>query len=433
MAVDRAIADRDAIGIGLVHQLSRVLTTPGPPHERLQQQELGHRQRHRASVPGAASRSGSSVSAPTTSAASSSLRGPVVDGGARAQQHFDARHQLAHRERLAQVVVGANLEAEHAIELLFARRHEDDRQRLRARAQPAAQLQAVDAAAGRCRGSTRSGSARSKRLPRRRPSSNASVAIAFAAQRDAHRFADRLFVFDDRTSRPRGRSSPFDCIAQRRGQRLLRLPLFRHNVPPCFLGPPSQRIVAADITRGSRCVQRTIEGRTDADVGNGTVGRHGCSDARLDDSPDDGADAVVSERATRRDAAVAEVGGIWGGAQTIGGPVLTLPYRYTWIGEDGRPVGDRARLFPSEALEIEGTVEPELRRRGLFEVVVYKAHLNSRDVSRGRTSRESVRRRQQILWDEATLSLGVADPRGISRRVTVMWNGREEAFVPGVD
>ena len=59
------------------------------------------------------------------------------------QQHLDARHQLAHRERLAQVVVGADLEAEHAVELLLARRHEDDRQRLGPRAQPAAQFEAV--------------------------------------------------------------------------------------------------------------------------------------------------------------------------------------------------------------------------------------------------------------------------------------------------
>src|SRR5258705_11795529 len=45
---------------------------------------------------------------------------------------------------------------------------------------------------------------------------------------------------------------------------------------------------------------------------------------------------VVSERATRRDAAVAEGGGIWGGAQTIGGPGLALPDRSTRNGAAGR-------------------------------------------------------------------------------------------------
>src|SRR5258705_9542566 len=76
---------------------------------------------------------------------------------------------------------------------------------------------------------------------------------------------------------------------------------------------------------------------------------------------------VVSERATRRDAAVAEVGGIWGGAQTIRGPVLTLPYRYTWIAGDGRGKWAIPRAcFLPEAFEIEGTVQADLPRRGLL-------------------------------------------------------------------
>jgi hypothetical protein len=43
------------------------------------------------------------------------------------QQHFDAGHQLAHRERLAQIVVGADLQAENAVEFLLPRCDKDDR------------------------------------------------------------------------------------------------------------------------------------------------------------------------------------------------------------------------------------------------------------------------------------------------------------------
>jgi inner membrane protein len=144
-------------------------------------------------------------------------------------------------------------------------------------------------------------------------------------------------------------------------------------------------------------------------------------------------EGVVAERATRRDAAVTEVGGVWGAAQTLGGPILTVPYRYTWIDNAGKakPVVARAYFLP-ELLDIDGTVEPEIRRRSLFEVVVYKAHLK---IS-GRFARPNVDQIRpvpdQILWDDAALSLGVSDPRGISRRATVMWNGREQAFAPGV-
>ena len=73
-----------------------------------------------------------------------------------------------------------------------------------------------------------------------------------------------------------------------------------------------------------------------------------------------------------------------------------------------------------------------MRKRGLFKVVVYRAHLK---IS-GRFVRPDLStitsRPVEPLWNEATLNVGVADPRGIARRVSLNWNGREVAFVPGV-
>jgi hypothetical protein len=46
-----------------------------------------------------------------------------------APQHgADARHELGRRERLGDIIVGAGIEAAHAIALLAARRQHDDRQ-----------------------------------------------------------------------------------------------------------------------------------------------------------------------------------------------------------------------------------------------------------------------------------------------------------------
>ena len=87
--------------------------------------------------------------------------------------------------------------------------------------------------------------------------------------------------------------------------------------------------------------------------------------------------SVVSERAARRDAVVQEVSGTWGGPQTIGGPVLVVPYRSTFTNSDGKTqeVIARASFLP-EWLEVVGTLEPDERKRGgLFKVIVYRAHL----------------------------------------------------------
>ena len=142
---------------------------------------------------------------------------------------------------------------------------------------------------------------------------------------------------------------------------------------------------------------------------------------------------VVSERAGRRDEAVAEVGRGWGGAQTVGGPILALPYRYTWVDREGRSkAGNAHAYFLPAAVSIEGPVEPEVRRRGLFEVVVYRSRLRVA----GRFAPPSFAglhpQPDQIHWEEATLSFGVADPGGIARLVTATTNGNEEAFAPGI-
>ena len=144
--------------------------------------------------------------------------------------------------------------------------------------------------------------------------------------------------------------------------------------------------------------------------------------------------SVVSERASRRGTVVDEVSATWGGVQTVGGPVLMVPYRYPGTEADGRPRLYLAQaFFLPEALDIKGAMEPQLLERGLFEVVVYKAHLTIT----GRFARPDFTAIRpgpaEPLWDEATLSIGVADPRGIAKRTLLKWNGEDVALVPGVE
>ena len=143
--------------------------------------------------------------------------------------------------------------------------------------------------------------------------------------------------------------------------------------------------------------------------------------------------SVVSERAARRDAAAAEVGSIWGGAQIVGGPVLTVPYRTSYVDNQGqiRQITRHVFLLP-ETLNIKGTVHPSRRSRGLFPVVVYETRLEVRgrfgapDLSAIRPAPE------EILWDDASLSVGVSDPKGIARAATLHWGETRPPFVPGV-
>jgi inner membrane protein len=70
--------------------------------------------------------------------------------------------------------------------------------------------------------------------------------------------------------------------------------------------------------------------------------------------------------------------------------------------------------------------------RGLFKVVAYKAHLaiGGRFV---RPDFSGIRPAAQPLWEDATISIGIADPRGIAKRTMLKWNGGDVKLVPGVD
>jgi hypothetical protein len=61
------------------------------------------------------------------------------------EQGLDPAHQLAQAERLGEVVVGAEFEADHLVDLVVARGQDEDRHLGARRAEPAEDLEAVHA------------------------------------------------------------------------------------------------------------------------------------------------------------------------------------------------------------------------------------------------------------------------------------------------
>ena len=145
---------------------------------------------------------------------------------------------------------------------------------------------------------------------------------------------------------------------------------------------------------------------------------------------------LVSERQTRRLEAVTEVSAKWGNAQVVVGPALMVPYdlRIVERSSDGELISrieSRSAVFLPDRLVVRGTIDSDLRRRGIFSVPVYA--LDS--VLEGEFVRpdfsqlgiEPVR----VAWDRAHLSIGISDARAIQRETSVLWNGEEMRFLPG--
>ncbi len=148
---------------------------------------------------------------------------------------------------------------------------------------------------------------------------------------------------------------------------------------------------------------------------------------------------VIGEREATRDNAVREVTSSWGGNQSIVGPSITVPYLHHWT--EQRTTGSQVESFTRtetryatflpETLRITGTTASEVRYRGIFQVLLYTLSLEvsggfSRpDFSAWGTDAED------ILWEQAYLSLGVSDSKGITDQAVLNWNGDEFVFSPG--
>lgn len=144
---------------------------------------------------------------------------------------------------------------------------------------------------------------------------------------------------------------------------------------------------------------------------------------------------VVEERAARRGEVVGDILAGWGGAQSLTGPVLRVPFkvRSTVAGADGKPLqrvtADAAYFLPRD-LHIEGQLATEMRHRGIFEVPVYVARLHlSGQFDRPDFTPWGVNA-EDVGWKDAELVVGLAEPRTLQADAALNWGGQGLRFKP---
>ena len=146
------------------------------------------------------------------------------------------------------------------------------------------------------------------------------------------------------------------------------------------------------------------------------------------------ADLISERELTARDATI-EVSQKWSGAQTLLGPVLSIPKIETTIGKDGKTekTTNVIQILP-ETLSIRGEVKTQELKRGLYEIVVYNApiELTGSFVLPEELSNLSQEALNDIFFEDAMLNIGISDLRGISEQVNMDWGGQRIVFNPGI-
>jgi inner membrane protein len=149
---------------------------------------------------------------------------------------------------------------------------------------------------------------------------------------------------------------------------------------------------------------------------------------------------LVYDRQTQSDEATQSITAGWGAAQAVSGPVLVIPYRATTtetVVQNGQsvtrtnPVTKELTLAP-EAIALTTDLRPELRKRSIYQAVVYQAAFSGTarfalPVDLARTGVDLA----QMDLSRAELRFGVSDPRGLGANPRVQAGGQPLRLQPG--
>ncbi len=165
---------------------------------------------------------------------------------------------------------------------------------------------------------------------------------------------------------------------------------------------------------------------------------------------------LIGERANAYKSVVNELSYSWGGQQLLIGPVLSIPYtiRYTVTEEEPislaeqvelAKVGDKrtkrtvsrevaaektALLLPEE-LYVDGTLEPQERRRGIYSVRVYTADLALSGLFKKPDFKKLDSRTAEVHWKRASILVNLSDTKAFKGISPLSLSGRDYKFVPG--
>ena len=145
---------------------------------------------------------------------------------------------------------------------------------------------------------------------------------------------------------------------------------------------------------------------------------------------------LISERESLRDGARREVSAQWGQEQTLGGPVLTVPYTVTTrTGDAGAAtVQSETRyvhLFP-DRLDVTGTMAPEVRQRGIFKVVLYNSRLAVSGQFPPLDAAALGIPAGALRPAEAFVQIGISDMAGLRDAIPFRWGGTTREADPGI-
>lgn len=142
---------------------------------------------------------------------------------------------------------------------------------------------------------------------------------------------------------------------------------------------------------------------------------------------------IIEDRVATRSEALEDVTTTWGGAQSIVGPRLVVPYHIRSASPSEVEENTGFASFLPASLTIDADVTAQALTRGLFTVPVYQAQVSLQghfeDPDFGSLGIDE----KDVNWEGASLVIEVTDPKSVGSRSNMTWGEAPVDLLPGTE
>lgn len=133
---------------------------------------------------------------------------------------------------------------------------------------------------------------------------------------------------------------------------------------------------------------------------------------------------LIKEREQRQKEAIAEVSSKWASKQNIAGPVLILPFWQAGADSSTKNMTKHFAYFLPDLLNINSTISPEEKYRGIYKVMLYASRVNLKGKFNSVALEKLKIDPKNVIWNEAFIHINISDVKGLNDELKLQWNNQ---------
>ena len=149
---------------------------------------------------------------------------------------------------------------------------------------------------------------------------------------------------------------------------------------------------------------------------------------------------LIRERKSRDQSVSNEIASKWGNKQIVSGPIIGIPYTYSY---NVNTTDDKGNIkvenhiekdyvfLVSKKLDVKSTVEPTYLKRGIYQTVVYNATVSLQGEFDEIDLAKLDLNPEDLAWDKAKIFIGLSDLKGIKAIPKLNMGQRQTDFEVG--